>query len=355
MSANAVDRIAQPPVPAPSHVGQATAIEQSRAVAEVQAAVVVAQQRPRNIDGALDEMRRSCAQKRLAERAFYAFPRAGETISGASVYLARELARVWGNIQYGIHELRRDDAGGYSEMQAWAWDLQTNTRTASTFVVPHKRDTRNGVKVLTDMRDIYESNANAGARRVRECIFAVLPPWFTGEAEELCSSTLSAGSPEELAEKIDKAVAAYERRGVSLGRLERKLGRPRDRWAGREFAHLDVLFGSLKRNEITIDEAFEPERVTAAEIAGTPPATSERVVRPHGPDLHLHDDHQAARLLASMGQQIDPGKGRTKPITEYCGFGTPDGACNLPAGHETGPDLDGYDGHDVVPTGGEPA
>lgn len=271
MTSNAVDRFAPAATPAPTHVGQATAIEQSRAVAEVQAAVVVAQQRPRNIELALDEMRRSCGQTRLAQRAFYEFPRAGETISGASVYLARELARVWGNIQYGIHELRRDDVGGYSEMQAWAWDLQTNTRTASTFVVPHKRDTRKGVKVLTDMRDIYESNANAGARRVRECIFAVLPPWFTGEAEELCNSTLSAGTPEEVSAKIDQAITAYERRGVSLDRLERKLGRPRDRWTGRDFARLDVLFGSLKRNEVSIDEAFPPERVTAAEITGAPP------------------------------------------------------------------------------------
>lgn len=32
----------------------------------------------------------------------------------------------------------------------------------------------------------------------------------------------------------------------------------------------------------------------------------------------------------------------------------PDGACNLPAGHKTGPELDGFDGHDVVAAlGGE--
>jgi hypothetical protein len=262
----------RPAAPAPTHVGQGTAIEQSRAVAEVQAAVVVAQQRPRNIEIAKAEMRESCTQQRLAERAFYAFPRAGETISGASVYLARELARVWGNIQYGIHELRRDDAGGYSEMQAWAWDLQTNTRTASTFVVPHKRDTKKGVKLLTDLRDVYENNANAGARRVRECIFAVLPPWFTAEAEELCNSTLSGGTPEELAGKIDQAVAAFDRRGVSLDRLVQKLGRPREQWMGRDFAQLNVLFGSIKRNEVSVEEAFPPERVTAAEITGQQPA-----------------------------------------------------------------------------------
>lgn len=342
MSTNAVDRFASPAAPAPDHLGQGTAIEQSRAVAEVQAAVVVAQQRPRNIDLARIEMQRSCAQKRLAERAFYAFPRAGETISGASIYLARELARVWGNIQYGIHELRRNDSEGYSEMQAWAWDLQTNTRTASTFVVPHKRDTKKGVKLLTDLRDIYESNANAGARRVRECIFAVLPPWFTGEAEDLCNETLSGGSAEELAGKFERAIAAYAQRGVTLDQLVSKLGKPRARWTGQDFAKIDVLFSSLRRNEITIDEAFPPARVTRDEITAA---------RPTDQDLHLFDEHQTARALATIGQQYVPGKAESQPITEYCGYETPDGACNLPAGHPVGPELPGFDGHDVVPAG----
>lgn len=67
------------------------------------------------------------------------------------------------------------------------------------------------------------------------------------------------------------------------------------------------------------------------------------------PDLHLHDEQQTTRLLASMGQQHVPGKAESQPITEYCGFTTPDGACNLPAGHPAGPELDGYDGHDVIP------
>jgi hypothetical protein len=264
--------IPKPAAPAPAHIGQATAIEQSRAVAEVQAAVVVAQQRPRDIEAAQHEMRRSCGQQRLAERAFYAFPRAGQTISGASVYLARELARVWGNITYGVSELRRDDVRGESEMQAWAWDLQTNTRTAATFIVPHKRDTKQGPKALGDLREVYENNANAGARRVRECIFSVLPPWFTGEAEDLCRSTME-GSPDDLPDRIEKAVTAYDRAGVSLAQLEQKVGRPRAQWTGGDWSQLNVLYGSLKRREITKDEAFPAERVTAAEIRRTAPPT----------------------------------------------------------------------------------
>src|SRR5580698_3785894 len=166
----------------PSRIGQATAVEQSRAIAEVQAAIVVAQQCPRDITRAERAMRQSCAQKGLAERAFYRYPRAGETITGPSVQLARELARCFGNVQYGVAELRRDDGFGQSEMLAFAWDLETNTRSSTTFIVAHVRDTKEGAKPLTDMRDIYETNANNGARRLREMIFAILAGWYTADA-----------------------------------------------------------------------------------------------------------------------------------------------------------------------------
>ncbi len=124
------------PVP-PRRVGQATVVEQSRAVAEVQAAVLVAQNRPRDEQAALAQMRESCKMRQLADRAFFRYSRGGSAISGPSVYLARELARIWGNISHGVSELSRDDEHGQSELQAVAWDLEKNTRVATIFIVPH--------------------------------------------------------------------------------------------------------------------------------------------------------------------------------------------------------------------------
>jgi hypothetical protein len=265
-----------PAAPAPTHLGQATAVEQSRAVAEVQAAVVVAQQRPRNIQAAIAEMEQGCRQKEMADRAFYAFPRAGQQIAGPSIHLARELARCWGNVQYGIAELRRDDVLAFSEMQAWAWDLQTNTRTSTVFVAPHKRDTKKGVVVLTDMRDIYESNSNLGARRVREMIFAVLPPWFVEKAKELCNKTLADGGGKPLPQRISDAVRRFDALGVTDEQLEQRVGRPSARWTEHDVAQLGILFRWLERGELRVDEEFAPPQVTAAEIAGQArPAAAE--------------------------------------------------------------------------------
>lgn len=243
------------PAAAPTHVSQSTAVEQSRAVAEVQAAVVVAQQVPRDITNALEAMRESCKQPGLADRAFFRFPRAGQTVSGPSVHLARELARCWGNVQYGIQELRRDDESGYSEMQAWAWDVQTNARSMSTFVAPHAKDTRQGRRNLTDLRDIYENNANQGARRLREAIFSILPVWFTEEAKALCETTLRDGGGKSKAQLSADMVAAFDGLGVSKTRLEKRFGKA-DKWGDHDLAQLRVIGASIKQGTVTAEDEF---------------------------------------------------------------------------------------------------
>jgi hypothetical protein len=254
------------PTAAPARIGQGTAIEQSRAVAEVQAAIVVAQNCPRDINAAISEMRQSCQQMFLAERAFFRYSRGSGNITGASVHLARELARCWGNIQYGLVEMRRDDEYGQSEMQAFAWDVEKNSRNSSTFIVPHKRDQKGGPKQLTDMRDIYENNANNGARRVREAIFAILPPWFVEEAKQICTRTLADGGGKPLPQRIADAIRAFEGIGVVQDRIETKFGRPSGKWTEHDVAQLLVAFQSIQRGEVTADEEFPLPRVTVDEI-----------------------------------------------------------------------------------------
>lgn len=258
----------QPAVGQPARIGQGTVVEQSRAVAEVQAAIVVAQNCPRNSRAAIEAARDSCGRKALADRAFFRFARAGQNITGPTVHLARELARCWGNVQYGITELRRDDEYGQSEMQAWAWDVQTNTRVSSTFIVPHRRDTRSGATTLTDQRDIYENNANNAARRLREAIFDILPPWFTEEAIEVCNRTLEHGEGVPLPTRIANLLKHYALIGVTEGQLESKMGRPSGEWTPFDVSQLGVIFQSIKRGETTREEEFPEERTSASEITG---------------------------------------------------------------------------------------
>ncbi|MCX5522643.1 hypothetical protein OG342_07160 [Streptomyces bobili] len=256
----------QPAAQGPDRVGQQTAVEQSRAVAEVQAAIYVARQFPRDVGRSRSAMQAACGSLALAEKAFYKFPRAGGSVEGSTIHLAKTLAQAWGNIQYGVSEMRRDDEYRQSEMQAWAWDVEANTRHVLTFVVPHAKFASGKVQALIDLRDIYENNANNGARRLREAIFAVIPEFFIDEAEELCRETLNKGDGKPIEQRVEGAVAVFKSLGVNEERLEQKLGRKKAQWTGADIAQLLITHKSIQRREIAVEEAFPQARITGGEI-----------------------------------------------------------------------------------------
>lgn len=248
-------------------VSQATAIEQQRAIAEVQAQVIVAQNCPRNMADAEAEMEYVCGRMDMAEQAFYQVTNRG---TGPSVHLARELARIWGNIDYGVKELHRDDVQGNSEVLAFAWDMQKNSRSSRTFINPHQR-MRQGARIdLTDLQDIYLSNQNIGARAVRETIFTIIPRWFTEKAQNICRRTLEHGEGKPLQERIASLVKAFEGLGVTEQQLEVRVDKKRGAWTPEDVAQLTVAGQSLRRGEAQKDELFPAvaeESSTADEIA----------------------------------------------------------------------------------------
>lgn len=248
-------------------ISQATSIEQSRAVAEVRAMVLISKGSPRDEQDCLKQMRLSCGLMTMAEHAFYKYSRGGETVTGPTIGLARELARCWGNLTHGISELARNDEAGESEMLAFAWDLERNVRPSITFIVPHRRDrseAKGGQVQLTSMRDIYENNTNQGARRLREMILAALPVWYVEEAKDACQKTLQRGDGKPLPERIAAMVAAFAELGIVVERIEAKLGVGSKAFSALDLARLAVSYRSIKREELSAAEEF-PE-LTAGKI-----------------------------------------------------------------------------------------
>lgn len=245
-------------------VSQATRVEQARAVAEVAAAVRVAQDFPRDMSKAVEQMRVSCSQKSLAQRAFYSLPRAGGRVEGSTVHLARELARCFGNVEYGIRETRRDDDAGISEILAWAWDVENNVRQSRGFVVPHQRMARGARQALTDLSDIANNNNSVAARALRECILTLLPVWFRDEAEAIAAKTLNGeGSDKPLPKRIADAVAYFAREfNVTPEQLEQRLARPRTKWTAGDLATLNVISSEIGRGEKQIEDEFPEQPLT---------------------------------------------------------------------------------------------
>ncbi len=272
------------PVAVPARVGQATAIEQARAGSDAVAAIQAAIMFPRSIADAVAEMTYACQSPALAGKAFYSFPRGGQRVTGPTVELARALALAWGNVDFGIAELSRDEVDGYSEMRAYATDLQRNVRAATTFRVLHRRDTKDGPKPLADGRDVYEKNANEGARREREMIFRVIPGWFVDQAVELCQQTLNnkgAQQPMRIEQQRVKAAEAYDRVGVSVPQLEERVGKKLDLWTSADLADLNVLFREIDTGQLDVDEVFG-KRLQDADVRAPAQPGGSWPVQPYG-------------------------------------------------------------------------
>ena len=198
-------------LPANALPSELVQIEQSRAIAEAQAPFIVAQRFPRNVNQSFANIMTSCQRIHLAEMAFYAYPKGGTMVRGASIRLAEVLAQNWGHIKTGVIEISRSQ--GFSVAKAYAIDKQTGAEDEKIFTVNHIVDTKKGAKMLTSERDIYELIANMGARRKRACIFAVIPGDIREAAEEQCNKTLKS-SKEPLADRIRKMVTLFAEFGI---------------------------------------------------------------------------------------------------------------------------------------------
>jgi len=218
-------------------------VSESRAVAEVQAAYVIAKKFPRDENAAYMRIIKACERPLLAEQAMYAYPRGGQLVTGPSIRLAEALSQAWGNIDCGIREVSQSD--GVSVAEAYAIDLETNTRITKTFHVPHSRDTKQGKKRLTDSRDIYELVANQGSRRLRACILGIIPGDVIDAAVARCGKTLES-SDVPMVDQVRKLVSAFDEIGVKTDHLEKRLGHKLDATIPQEIVTLRGIYKSIK-------------------------------------------------------------------------------------------------------------
>jgi len=231
-------------------------IESSRAIAEVQAQVIMARKFPRDVVAATDRILAECDRVTLAERAVYSYPRGGMQITGPSIRLAEAILRAWGNCAAGTIEVERNDFE--SSMLTYAWDLESNAMIRREFKVAHVRDTKQGRKQLTDERDIYELTANYGARRLRACILALIPGDVVDAAVSRCEKTLVA-KVGKLEETIPKMVKMFADIGVTKAMIEKRLRHRIESTQAAEVVQMRSVFNSIRDGMGTISDYFEVE------------------------------------------------------------------------------------------------
>jgi hypothetical protein len=242
------------------HVSAGTvAIQSSAAAAEVQGRMLIAKRFQRDAGTAYAKAMQACQRPGLAEVAIYAYNRGGSKVEGPSIRLAEEMARCWGNIEYGLRELSRRD--GESEMEAFAWDLETNTRSSQNFTVRHIRDKKGGGSKLTDERDVYEITANMGARRLRARILAILPPELVEGAVAACRHTIKHGGTKSMPDRIREMTGAFASISVTPEMLVARLSHPIDQITPDELVDLRGIFQSIREQASAVGDWFGPKKI----------------------------------------------------------------------------------------------
>lgn len=271
-----------PALPGQVNAG-ATVIETQRAISETQGKISTAKLFPRNEQVAFEKLMFACSQRAFAEAAFYSVPRGGKNVSGPSIRLAEEIARVYGNFTYGHRELSRDK--DKSEIEVFAWDVENNNYTSRQITVMHIMDTKSGGYKLTNQADIDSRIANVASKQARGRILALLPKWMLQAAIERCQETLVGdNSKEEMAKRIQAMLARFDMRGVSQKEIEVYLGHPVDMCTGEELVDLSGVYNAIKEGVAPSEFFVAPqaqqgqvaERLAMAIETNTAPAPAEK-------------------------------------------------------------------------------
>jgi len=276
--------------------------DQARAIAETQAAMVIAKRFPRDPIAAMDRILQAFTRPTLAESAMYSYARGGTEITGPSIRAAETLAQCWGNVQFGVREL--EQRNGESTVEAFAWDIETNTRQVKVFQVPHLRYTRKATYKLEDPRDIYELVANQGARRLRACILGIIPGDVVEGAMKQCDVTLKT-KVEVTPELIKSLLAKFAEFNVTQTAIEKRIQRHMEAITPALVVNLGKIYNSLRDGMSSAGEWFDME---------PPPegnGTTETTAPTKGAAGLRAKAAQAAQTKAPAG----PAAGKSEPPT----------------------------------------
>lgn len=232
----------------------------NKELAEAQAKIFLAKQFPRNPVQCYETVMNSCRRQGLAMTAIYRFPRGKNEdgslnyVTGPSIRLAEEIARGWKNIEAGWSELER--SATTSRIKAYAWDLESNITKPIIFSIRLVRNTKKGTYPLTDERDIYELCANQAARRMRNCILALIPGDIVEDAIRECVRTINAKA-NITPERIRAMIEEFRKIGVTREQIEKKLGRKVDSITPAQFIDMTMIYTSIRDRIGDVDQYFD--------------------------------------------------------------------------------------------------
>ena len=201
------------------------------AEAEVKAGYAMAARFPRDEVKCEVALYRKSDNPRFADKALYRYSRGGSNITGPSVVMAREMARLWGHIRYGVRILFQDDE--WVHLAGWALDCQTGGARAWEDRFRKLIYRKQGGWRAPDERELRELINRRGALAYRNAVLSLMPFDVIEDMKDRCNATMIKVAKGELGKgaqdkdmTIRAVVLAYDAIGVSKEQIEKYLQMP---------------------------------------------------------------------------------------------------------------------------------
>lgn len=287
---------------------------------EIQSAIIIAKNFPRNEDRAFEKVMRTCQRTSFAEDAAYRFPRGNTQVIGPSVNLAREAARAWGNIRYGLAILSDDDESIL--LQGWAWDVESNTKITAEDRFKKLIFRKGKGWIKPDERDLRELINRRGAIAVRNCLLQLLPKDLVEDAMTRCEETLRAHAAQDPDAARKKIILAFSEFNVTPEMLEEYLGHPLKQASSEEIVDLRNIYKSIKDgnskwHEYVNGDKKEPEKGKLTVDDLKPGKTEDTEPDPEEQEkLRKKDEEEKAKPAKAEGEtekkEEKPKRGRPR-------------------------------------------
>jgi len=239
---------------------------------ELQSLFTVAHRLGRDERSAWDSIMIACERPGFAlqpngdPRALYVYERGGKTISGCSVYMARELLRHWTGLVVDSPRIV-DEGEGWIHIRAVVIDLIRLNRHAMEdrfrLLVQRRDKEDNTTWVVPDERNRRELINRRAAILERNCILKMIPADVVDSATEKVQEVMDAESSADLqAKKAETIAKMLEMFGllkpieVSSTMIEKYLGRPLDQITPTQLTSLRGIYKSVVDGHTDVADHF---------------------------------------------------------------------------------------------------
>lgn len=232
--------------------------------ATIEAAYIIALNRPRNVDDARAAILKACKRPRFAEAARYSKPVGGQAIVGPSIRFAEQAIQAYGNIRVASSVIHEDN--NIRVLHVSVTDLETNISYGQDvtlqktversrvrpgqIVISQRTNSNNQTTYIVQATEDELANKVAAAQSkiIRNSGLRLIPKDIIEEAMELCEKTLSEGGedPDAMRKKI---VDSFAELGIKAAELEAYLGRPLAQVTPKDRTQLAMIYRTIRDGE----------------------------------------------------------------------------------------------------------